>query len=83
MSLGVTLVEPVILGVVLNVAVLLIVLSVVTGVATVVGTSSVPTWSRLVGLGAELDLVVCDIVVVLRSACCTKISGLPVTGCIV
>lgn len=83
MCIEVTFVEPVILGVVLMVAVLLIVLSVGTGVAPVIGTSRVVTLSRLVGLGAVVDIVVRDVVVVLKSAGCTKTSSLPVTGCIV
>lgn len=85
-SLEVTFVEPVILGVVLMGAVLLIVVVVGTGVAPIVGNSRVVTLSRLVGLGAIVDIVggdaVVDVVVVLKSAGCTETSSLPVTRCI-
>lgn len=58
-SLGVTFVEPVVLGVVLMVAVLLIVVAVGTGVALVVENRCVVTLSMLVGLGALVNIVVC------------------------
>lgn len=56
MSLEVTFVEPVILGVVLMVAVLLMVVAVGAEVAPVVE-NSVVTLYRLVGLGAVVDIV--------------------------
>lgn len=59
MSLEVTFVEAVKLGVVLMVAVLLMVEAVGTGVAPVVEDGRVVILSRLVGLAAVVDVVVC------------------------
>lgn len=59
MSLEVTVVEAVILGVVLMVPVLLMVVAVGTVVAPVVENSLVVTLSMLVGFGAVVDIVLC------------------------